>query len=506
MSRRERIDLGVAGALGAAVAGVAAWSGNGDDARAHAGAFTAAILLGVVLWAAGAAWMVRRRPRGLLVLGVVLLSGLGARLALVPHAPDVSGDINRYVWDGRVQAEGINPYRHAPADPALARLRDETVYPGINRKPVTTIYPPVAQAAFAGLHLAGARGVIGLKLAFALIDGIVAVLLIALLLARIGRPPALAALYAWHPLPILEIGRSGHVDALAVALVLGGLLAHACRRPLAAGALVAGATLVKFYAAAVLPALLWSGGRRSPAPVAGFLAAAVLAYLPYLGVGTRVLGYLPGYLQEEGYESGRRFYLLGRAELLTGDLSIGPVTSAGWYAALAAVATGATAAWCLRTPPASPRATADRALLVLLVLMLLSSPTYPWYLLLVAALIPLGSRATAVPAALVCAAAPLLYLQWWLPSGPSWPLDLVWGSGALALVVVAARRLGGPARHLRPGRRAEGLLGGDAVAGMQRQVEPEGDGHDQVPPPADPVGGDLAGRGGARQRGVERHA
>ena len=56
----------------------------------------------------------------------------------MPHAPDVSGDINRYVWDGRVQAEGINPYRYAPDDPVLARLRDGEVYPGINRKPVTT--------------------------------------------------------------------------------------------------------------------------------------------------------------------------------------------------------------------------------------------------------------------------------------------------------------------------------------------------------------------------------
>ena len=167
-----------------------------------------------------------------------------------------------------------------------------------------------------------------LKLAFALIDGIVAVLLLALLLARLGRPPALALVYAWHPLPILEIGRSGHVDGLAVVLLLAALLAHAGRRPLASGALLAGAALVKFYAAAVLPALLWVGGRRTPKPVVAFAATAVVAYLPYLGVGTGVLGYLPGYLEEEGFETGQRFYLLGRAELLFGDLSVGPVSSA----------------------------------------------------------------------------------------------------------------------------------------------------------------------------------
>ncbi|HMN97984.1 MAG TPA: glycosyltransferase 87 family protein [Miltoncostaeaceae bacterium] len=451
MSRRG-IDLAVLAAIGAGVVAVAAWSASWEDSRSHAASFTTAILLGLALWAAGAAWILRRRPRGLLVVGVVLLAGLGARLALVPHAPDLSGDIHRYVWDGRVQAEGINPYRYAPDDPVLAGLRDDEVWPGINRKPVTTIYPPVAEGGFLALHLAGARGVVSLKLAFALIDGIAAVLLLAVLLGRLGRPPALALVYAWHPLPIIEIGRSGHVDGLAVALLLAALLAHAARRPLASGALLAGAALVKFYAAAVLPALLWVGGRRSPKPVIAFAVTAAVAYLPYLGVGSGVLGYLPGYLEEEGFETGRRFYLLGRGESLLGDLSIGPVSSAAWYAALAALVMGAVAAWCLRTPPSSLPQTADRAVLLLLTLMLLSSPTYPWYLVLLTALIPLASVTTAVPAAIVCAAAPLLYLQWWLPSSPSWPLDVTWGAGAVALVTLVARA-GGPWR-----RRAELVL------------------------------------------------
>ncbi|HTI32317.1 MAG TPA: glycosyltransferase 87 family protein, partial [Miltoncostaea sp.] len=313
MSPRERLDLGVLASLGLGVAGVAAWSAGWEESRRDVGGFATSLLLGLALWAAGSAWVLRRRPRGALALAVVVVAGLGARVALVPHAPDVSGDINRYVWDGRVQAEGINPYRYPPDAAALARLRDREVYPGINRKPVTTIYPPVAEASFLGLHAAGARGVATLKLAFGLLDGLVAVLLLALLLARMGRPPALAVAYAWHPLVILEIGRSGHVDGLAVVLLLAALVAHSRGHALASGAALAGAALVKFYAAAVLPALLWVSGRRTPRPIVAFLATATVAYLPYLGVGTRVLGYLPGYLEEEGFETGRRFYLLGRA-------------------------------------------------------------------------------------------------------------------------------------------------------------------------------------------------
>ena len=57
--------------------------------------------------------------------------------------PFLSSDMYRYVWDGRVQVAGINPYRYVPADPALQSLRDDAIYPHINRADIArTIYPP----------------------------------------------------------------------------------------------------------------------------------------------------------------------------------------------------------------------------------------------------------------------------------------------------------------------------------------------------------------------------
>ena len=68
---------------------------------------------------------------------------------IVVAAPPVSSDIYRYIWDGRVQAAGINPYRYVPADEALRTLRDEAIYPSINRADYApTIYPPAAQIVF----------------------------------------------------------------------------------------------------------------------------------------------------------------------------------------------------------------------------------------------------------------------------------------------------------------------------------------------------------------------
>ena len=71
------------------------------------------------------------------------------RLAALLAPPYLSDDINRYVWDGRVQGAGINPYRYVPADAHLAPLRDPVIYPHINRSDYApTIYPPVAEYVF----------------------------------------------------------------------------------------------------------------------------------------------------------------------------------------------------------------------------------------------------------------------------------------------------------------------------------------------------------------------
>ncbi len=71
----------------------------------------------------------------------------------------------RYVWDGRVQVAGINPYRYVPADPALRPLRDGAIYPHINRADYApTIYPPMAQVIFRAVAAVG-HDVLAMKLA-----------------------------------------------------------------------------------------------------------------------------------------------------------------------------------------------------------------------------------------------------------------------------------------------------------------------------------------------------
>src|SRR5215210_6161102 len=81
-----------------------------------------------------AVWLtLRARPaRSTLVIALVFAALF--RLSILFAPPYLSDDIYRYIWDGRVQATGTNPYRYIPADESLARLRDEAIYTHINRR------------------------------------------------------------------------------------------------------------------------------------------------------------------------------------------------------------------------------------------------------------------------------------------------------------------------------------------------------------------------------------
>ena len=175
-----------------------------------------------------------------LILGVAI----GLRAYVLLFDPLLSSDIYRYVWDGKVQATGINPYRYVPADPALASLRDGTIFPHINRATTAvTIYPPVAQFFFLIVTRIG-ENVTVMRLALVGCEA-VTVAIIALFLRRMNQPVTRVVAYLWHPLPLWEIASSGHVDALMLALMLLGLWIALSGHALRGAALIAFSVLVK---------------------------------------------------------------------------------------------------------------------------------------------------------------------------------------------------------------------------------------------------------------------
>ena len=335
-------------------------------------------------------------------LMATLIIGVGAVFELIAltQQPLTSDDDYRYIWDGKVQLAGIDPYRYAPADPHLSALRDRLLFgaPGhcghliaggctaINRPTVHTVYPPVAEAAFTLVRLlsfGGHGGRLPFQVAGALGAMAVSVML-ANLLRRRGRPMWLLALWAWSPVTISEFANNAHIDWLAVLLAVGALAYSARARPGRAGALLGAAIATKVYPVMLLPSLL----RRRPATVIGAAAGVVvLGYLPHvLAVGTQVVGYLPGYLREEGYSSGSRLLLLGSVLPTPIDTIAGVIIGLG------------IAYWSYRhTDPTAPERT---AVVVAGAALLIATPNYGWYAELLVALIVLSGAWEWMPVAL----------------------------------------------------------------------------------------------------------
>lgn len=323
------------------------------------------------------------------VRALVLIVGLAVvlRFGLILLDPLLSTDIFRYVWDGKVQASGINPYRFVPADPALAWLRDGAIYPNINRADyATTIYPPVAQAFFFLVTRFGEN--VTVMRAGLIACEIVTVVMIVLLLRRIEQPVTRVVAYLWHPLPMWEIANSGHVDALMVALLMVGVWLAVCGYPMRGAIAIVLGALAKPFAVLALPALWRIWDWRMP-----LLAAAVvtICYLPYLSVGAGVFGFLTtGYLSEETLHSGDSIWpmMIWRIGFGArwGDIAVYHLAAASMLATLALLAAS--------RQPRSPQTMLTDINRLLLAFLLLLSPNYPWYFLAIVPFVALRGSAT----------------------------------------------------------------------------------------------------------------
>ena len=328
------------------------------------------------------------------LLAVLAVAAL-MRLAVLLAPPYLSDDINRYVWDGRVEGAGINPYRYVPEDPHLAALRDQTIFPHINRSDYApTIYPPVAEYIFflgTRLHeslTAMKATLLGFELA--------GVLLLLRLLRESRLPRERILIYVWHPLTLWEFAGSGHVDAAVVTFVVLALWARRREQNWLTGSALAAAALVKIFPAVLLPALYRRWDWKMPL-AAG--ATVIAAYLPFIGAGSAVLGFLPGYLQEEGLQSGTGLFLWNLLGSVAPLEHVGPAA----YLALAGAALLALAVHSLFT--AEGRYLAS-ALTLAVATMVLLSPHYPWYFAWIVPLICFTPRPSALYLTVAC---PLLY-------------------------------------------------------------------------------------------------
>ncbi len=212
---------------------------------------------------------------------------------------------------------------------------------------------------------------------------LVAVLTTVLLLfglRRLGRDIRMAALWSWCPTVALEAGNNAHVDVVAVAIAAAAVLtlatARTTRRTILGGILLGLAIATKLTPALTVPALL---RRRWLTVAISATSAFVAVYIPHvLAVGGKVIGFLPGYLQQEGYTSGVRFGIIGL--FVTGRLAI----------VVAALIMAAAAVAVLQF--SDPDRPWEGAVVMTATALAVATPHYQWYSLLLVMLVALDGR------------------------------------------------------------------------------------------------------------------
>jgi alpha-1,6-mannosyltransferase len=395
--------------------------------------------LGMVVVCGLAAALLWRQSRRRDVV-IVLVVALAARALLVGGAPTLSDDAYRFVWDGRVQAAGVNPYRYVPADRRLVRLRDWQVFTRVNRPYTRTLYPPADEVVFLAAHEAAGDGMTPWKLSVLALEAAAVVLLLVLLArARVSR--GRVVLYAWHPIAIVELAGSGHPDPIMIVPLLATLLLWDARRRVAAGVALGVAALAKVVPVLAAPFLARRLGGRFLLAAA---ATATALYLPYVGAGTHTLGSVSAFVDQH-FGAGPYTWLLAAGLDRAVALAI----------LLTLLAAGV--AWSATQPPGDLRGACRLMALLLGGALLASHTVHPWYLLWVLPLLCVAP----VPALLwACATAPVLYLA--MPPDRILPpvaaTAIVWGP-TLALLALDAIRSSSRRRSTAAVRAPERVAG-----------------------------------------------
>ena len=246
-----------------------------------------------------------------LFMSLIIFFAVIFRFGLIPSDPVVlSKDMYRYIWDGRVQNSGINPYSYPPAAAELKTLRDDQIYPKINRKEYPTLYPAGAQIFFRVCHLVVGDSVSGYKSIMVFFD-ILTLLVLTALLRTYGFNMERLIIYAWNPLVIFEIAYSGHLEGITIFLMVAAFYLNSIKRKIPGVVLLALSSAIKLYPALLLTAFLNRVDRIKG--ILTFAATFALLYLPFITAGRKISGFLPTYLNKpsESFNLPVKYLLMG---------------------------------------------------------------------------------------------------------------------------------------------------------------------------------------------------
>ena len=365
--------------------------------------------------------------RRVVVVGLVLAGVWHIAFLRVPAGTD--DDIHRYVWDGRLQRLGYNPYLVVPSDPALAGLHTLETRT-LNNAYLPSPYPAGAELFFRAIT-AIHESVFTLKVAFVVCDFVLVFILLDIL-RRSGQGAHWVLAYAWNPL-LAEVAGSGHIDIVGVLLLLVSLAALLRRWRTVAAVAFGLAVAVKFLPIVLLP-LYRKRVRLRDAALAAIVVG--LLYVPFLDHGCIPTGSLGTYVHSFRFNDP---VFAGLERVAAPQLAAGIAVLAGLL----------TAIWTRRKSVISPAAFAWP-----MAASLLCAPVvYPWYLLW---MLPFLRSASTMPIIIWTVSIIPTYYVWHLRSLgrpwllPGWIMWLEYGCVAIAAAIIGFQRVKRPTSR-RPG-------------------------------------------------------
>lgn len=218
----------------------------------------------------------------------VIFLGVFFRLLLLLATPALSDDFYRFVWDGRLLFNGINPYTILPADfiqtvDFQMVIGNKVVFDKLNSPNYYTVYPPLNQLIFAASAALSQGSLFGNVIALRIFI-LLAELSLLLILMK-NKYNDKFNLYAFSPLIIIELTGNLHFEGVVMCfLVLAFYVGVKKRKSLVFSSfLFACAVCVKMLPLIFIPLIIRQLGWKKGiiyASMAGLFTA--LFFLPFL--------------------------------------------------------------------------------------------------------------------------------------------------------------------------------------------------------------------------------
>jgi alpha-1,6-mannosyltransferase len=351
---------------------------------------------------------VNASAQGLLPLLLILVV---VRATFIGMEPLGSDDVYRYVWDGRVQTAGINPYRFAPDDSALRSLNTEELPSLVNHPDMKTIYFPLCQWLFyLGYHLGGGH-VWGFQFLL-LVAEILTLIGLVMLMRELSFSPWLALIYAASPLAILQFSLDAHVDAFGFPLLIFAFLFYHRKKTNLSLLFFGLSLLIKPVAFVILPILFLREH--------GVLKKAKVILVP---LAVLLIPFVPYALSANPFEAlatfSERWYFNGALFSALYPLFSDNQTTRLWCLVILAVALAALY-W-------NKKPMHETAVLAVLLLLLCSPVAHLWYIGWLIALLPLAPFSSGIALAATASLPSITFV--------TYQLNGVWKDYSLVLLL-----------------------------------------------------------------------